>query len=108
MEQLSITEKRGANYVLFELNGAFNSYTVNDLQDKIFEKLDTMNVVLDLSQVFSIDSTGMGTLFACFNKGQETGFKLYLLNMSFSASNTVKETGFLEAFNVIQSVTEVE
>ena len=55
-----------------------------------------------------IDSTAMGMLFAAFNEGQEYGFKLYLMNMSFSAMNTVKETGFLEAFNVIQSVTEVQ
>ena len=108
MEQLSITEKHGANYILFELLGAFNSYTIGDLQEKIFEKIESTNVVLDLSQVFSIDSTGMGILFAAFNKGQETGYKLYLMNMSFSFSNTVKETGFLEAFDVIQSVTEVE
>lgn len=108
MEQLSITEKRGANYILYELIGDYNSYTVGDLQSKILEKIETTNVVLDLSQVLTIDSTGMGTLFAAFNKGLETGFKLYLLNMSFSASNTVKETGFLEAFNIIQSVTEVE
>ena len=38
MEQLSITEKHGANYILFELLGAFNSYTIGDLQEKIFEK----------------------------------------------------------------------
>lgn len=108
MEQLAVTEKRGANYILFELTGSCNSYTIGDLQDKIFDEIKRTNVVLDLSQVFTIDSTAMGMLFAAFNEGQEYGFKLYLMNMSFSAMNTVKETGFLEAFNVIQSVTEVQ
>lgn len=107
MEQLSITEKRGANYILYELVGACNSYTVGDLQEKILQNIKTSNVVLDLSQVFTIDSTGIGMFFATFNLGQEFGTKLYLMNMSFAASNAVKETGFLEAFNVIQSVTEV-
>lgn len=108
MEQLTITEKSGANYALYELFGACNSYTVGDLQSKIFENIKSTNVVLDLSQVTTMDSTGMGMLFACFNKGLDTGYKLYLMNMSFAVINTVKETGFLEAFNVITSVTEVQ
>lgn len=108
MEQLTITEKRGANYALYELFGSCNSYTVGDLQNKVFEEIKSSNVVLDLSQVSTIDSTGMGMLFAGFNEGLEYGHKLYLMNMSFAVQNTVKETGFLEAFNVIQSVTEVE
>lgn len=108
MEQLTVTEKRGANYILFELVGSCNSYTIGDLQEKIFDEITRTNVVLDLSQVFMIDSTAMGMLFAAFNEGYDLGFKLYLMNMSFSAMNTVKETGFLDAFNVIQSVTEVQ
>ena len=108
MEQLAITEKRGANYVLYELTGSANSYTVGELQEKIFEEIKGNNVVLDMSQVTDIDSTGMGMLFAAFNDGLESGYKLYLMNMSFTALNRVKDTGFLEAFKVIQSVTEVE
>ena len=106
--RLSLKEMDDLGYILFELTGSCNSYTVGDLQDKIFDEIKRTNVVLDLSQVFTIDSTAMGMLFAAFNEGQEYGFKLYLMNMSFSAMNTVKETGFLEAFNVIQSVTEVQ
>ena len=49
MEQLAVTEKRGANYILFELTGSCNSYTVGDLQDKIFDEIKRTNVVLDLS-----------------------------------------------------------
>lgn len=107
MEQLAITEKRGANYVLYELVGACNSYTISELSEKVYEEIKSTNVVLDLSQVIDIDSTGMGMLFAAFNDSLESGYKLYLMNMSFAAQNTVKDTGFLEAFNVIQSVTEV-
>lgn len=108
MEQLAIVEKRGANYILFELTGSCNSYTIDELQKRVFEEIKTNNVVLDLSQIVDIDSTGMGMLFAAFNDSLESGKKLYLMNMSFSALNTVKETGFLEAFNVIQAVTEVQ
>ncbi|MBQ0161598.1 MAG: STAS domain-containing protein [Treponema sp.] len=108
MEQLAIVEKRGANYILFELTGAINSYNIDELQSRVFEEIKSNNVVLDLSQISNIDSTGMGMIFAAFNDGLESGKKLYLMNMSFSAMNTVKETGFMDAFNVIQSVTEVQ
>ncbi len=107
MDKLTITEKRGTNYVLYELNGTFSSYTVGDFQTSVLENIKTTNVVFDLSQVISIDSTGIGVIFAGFNDGLKTGYKLYLMNMSFSVTNSVKETGFLEAFNIIQSVTEV-
>lgn len=108
MEQLAIVEKRGANYILFELTGSVNSYNIDELQNRVFEEIQTNNVVLDLSQTIELDSTGMGMIFAAFNDGLESGKKLYLMNMSFSVLNTVKETGFMEAFNVIQSVTEVQ
>ena len=36
MDQLTIREKVGANYMLLELSGALNAYTVAELQDKVF------------------------------------------------------------------------
>ncbi|MCQ2610982.1 MAG: STAS domain-containing protein [Treponema sp.] len=108
MEQLAISEKRGANYILYELKGACNSYTIADISTKIFEEIKTTNVVIDMSAVTDLDSSGMGMLFAGFNDGLQYHHKLYLLGLSFAAQKTVTDTGFLEAFNVIQSVTEVE
>ena len=108
MEALTITEKKGANYILLELNGAINSYTFAEFQTKVYAIIQETNLVLDLSNVFEIDSTGMGILFAAFNDGRESGKRLYLMNMSPQAQKTVSDTGFLDAFNVISSVTEVE
>lgn len=39
MEQLAITRKEGANYVLFELSGAFNAYTSEAIQTKLLKQL---------------------------------------------------------------------
>ncbi|MBQ9627614.1 MAG: hypothetical protein IJR40_10620 [Treponema sp.] len=47
-------------------------------------------------------------MFAAFNDGREAVKRLYLMNMSPQAQKTVSDTGFLDAFNVISSVTEVE
>ncbi len=110
MEALTINEKRGANYILLELNGALNAYTLSDFQNRVYGIIKETNLVLDLSNVFEIDSSGMGVLFAVFNDGLETEPKhrLYLLNMSPQAQKTVSDTGFIDAFNVIGSVTEVQ
>ena len=98
MEQLAVTEKRGANYILFELTGSCNSYTVGDLQDKIFDEIKRTNVVLDLSQVFTIDSTAMGMLFAAFfifllifaKIDSFSFFTSFSLHVSTSLENEVK------------------
>lgn len=108
MEQLRVTEKHGSNYILYELFGDCNSYTISELQVKLFDSIQETNVVLDLSQVIDVDSSGMGMIMAVFNDALECGKKLYLMNLSPSAHKTVNDTGFMEAFNIIQSVTEVE
>lgn len=108
MELLAINEKRGANYILFELTGACNSYTANEFKNRVYNNIKETNVVVDLENVTEMDSTGIGILFAGFNDGLEVGHRLYLMNMSPSAHKAVQDTGFLDAFRVIQSVSEVE
>ncbi len=107
MELLTISEKRGANYIMFELSGSINSYTISDFQPRVYSAIQESNLVLDLSNVFEIDSMGMSIIMGVFNDGLEIGKKLYLLNMSPQAQKTVSDTGFIEAFNVISSVAEV-
>lgn len=107
MEQISISEKRGANYTLLEISGSVNAYTIADLQNRTYTIIQENNLVLDMSNVFELDSSGMALLMGLFNAGKESEKKLYLLNMSPPAQKTVLETGFIDAFNVINSVTEV-
>ena len=109
MEALTIIEKKGANYILLELTGSINAYTLSEFQNRIYSAILETNLVLDLSQVDEIDSSAMGVIMAAFNDGLETDprHRLYLLNMSPQAQKTVTDTGFVDAFDVIGSVTEV-
>lgn len=107
MDQLQITEKNGANYMLLELAGDINSYTVSELQTKIYEQIKKINIVLEMSQVTSIDSSGVGTIMAGFNDGIEYKHKLYLMNPSPVAHQALDDTGFSDTFLFIHSVTEV-
>ena len=107
MEQLSIVEKDGANYHLYELVGALNAYTIGEFQTTLYEAVQHNNIVLDLSNVVELDPTGMGFLMAAFNDSEEAGFTLYFMSISNEVERAIASTGFKQVFNLINSVTEV-
>ncbi|MBQ9238015.1 MAG: STAS domain-containing protein [Treponema sp.] len=107
MEQLSITEKNGINYVLFELAGEFTSYTIDGFPHKLYETIQQHAVVIDLAQVTKISDSAIGCIMAAFNDGKAVGHKLYLKSLSIVCDRAFRETGFKELFPVISSVTEV-
>ena len=107
MDQLTIQEKIGANYVLLELSGSLNAYTISELQEKMNAYILDSNIVLDMSLVTGIDSAGVGTVLAGHNEGEEVGLKLFIMNPSDVARHALNRTGFWDLFNIIHSVTEV-
>ena len=108
MEQLSITEKQGANYVLFEISGVMNTYTITELAEKLDETIKKSNVVVDLERVEEIDSVGVGLIMATFNDGEDCGHKFYIMNPSNISRTSLEETGFYDVFEIIHAVTEVQ
>lgn len=107
MDSLTIQEKKGANYVLLELSGVISSYTFSEFRAKVYSYIQNNNVVLDLSEVMGIDSSGMGVIMGAYNDGEETGNSLYLMRPSSAAEKAIDATGFTDVFNIINSVTEV-
>ncbi|MBQ2314790.1 MAG: STAS domain-containing protein [Treponema sp.] len=107
MNQLALIEKIGANYVLLELSGDLNAYTISELQEKISRYIPDTNVVLDMSAVMTVDSSGVSVVLAGINDGNEFGTKLFIMNPSEAAHSALTRTGFWNTFNIIHSVTEV-
>ncbi len=107
MNKLAINEKIGPNYVLLELNGDVNAYTISDLQEKMYRYILDTNVVLDMSGVTSIDSSGVGLVLATINDGEGSGTRLFVMNPSDSSHEALTRTGFWSSFNIIHAVTEV-
>ncbi len=107
MEQLTINEKKGANYMILEVIGNLNSYTYTDLQSKIVAYIKSAELILDLSQVRTISSSGLGSLMVGYEDGETYGHKLYLMNPSNIVKLAIKSTGFADYFPTIHSVTEV-
>ncbi len=107
MEQLSITEKKGANYILLEVLGNLNSYTYTELQTKIVNHIKDSELIVDLSQVRGISSSGLGSLMVGYEDGETYGHKLYIMNPSQIVKLAIDSTGFSEYFPIIHSVSEV-
>ncbi|MBR1404194.1 MAG: STAS domain-containing protein [Treponema sp.] len=108
MEQLSITEKQGANYILYEVAGVMNTYTITEFSEKLDENIKKSNIVVDLERIESIDSVGVGLIMATFNDGEDCGHKFYMMNPSPAARHALEETGFYDVFDFIHAVTEVQ
>lgn len=107
MDTMRINEKRGANYMLLELSGVINSFTYVEFKTKAYSYIRENNLVLDLSEVTDMDSSGLGVIMGAFNDGEETGYTLYLMRPSSAAYKALDSTGFTDMFNIIHSVTEV-
>lgn len=107
MEQLTIIEKEGANYVYYELQGALNAYTMGEFQQTLYNAIQNNTVVLDMEGLVELDPSGIGFLMAAYNDGEDSGHKLYFLSPSNEAERTIAATGFKSIFNLINSVTEV-
>ena len=107
MEQLTIIEKDGANYHLYELECSLNAYTLGEFQNTLYEAVHKNNIVLDMSKLVELDPTGVGFLMAAFNESEDVGNRLYFMSMSSESEKAISATGFKSLFNIINSVTEV-
>ncbi|WP_407400417.1 STAS domain-containing protein [Treponema sp.] len=108
MDQLTLREKVGVNYMLLEVSGTMNSNTCVELQQKVSQYIIDSNVVLDMEQVQVIDSTGVGIIIAGHIDGDDNGTRLFVMNPSEATRIALGKTGFMDTFHVIHSVTEVE
>ncbi|ULQ58854.1 STAS domain-containing protein [Brucepastera parasyntrophica] len=107
MENLTIIEKSGPNYILLEVHGRINSYTSADLEKRMYEAIKETNLVLDLSQVTNISSSGIGIIIAAYNDSEDFKHKLFIMKPSEAVRLALESTGFSELFTVIYSLTEV-
>jgi anti-anti-sigma factor len=107
MDAFKIVEKFGSNYTLYELSGVINSYTLDELKNKVYSIVIDSNLVLDLSLVEAIDSAGVGLIMAGFNDAEDNGHRLYIMNPSPQVRQAIEDTGFADTFYFIHSVTEV-
>ncbi len=84
-------------YVLLcgELDEHSASYTRITL-DEIFDKQGFDKIVIDLSELEFMDSTGIGVLIGRYKRMQENSIPIYISNPSTHAEKIFKMTGLYE------------
>jgi anti-anti-sigma factor len=89
------------------VSGTINSYTYTEFQVKVYNLIKKTNLVLDLSRVTNLSSSGLGVLMSALDDGEQLGNKLYIMKPSEVVRLAIESTGFSEMFTVIYSLTEV-
>ncbi|MCM1321423.1 MAG: STAS domain-containing protein [Bacteroides sp.] len=107
MNQIQLQEKKGANYMLLEVQGMVTSYTFTEFQKKAYSFINESNLIIDLAEVTEIDSSGLSVIFGAYNDGKANGHTLYIMRPSIEARRALDSTGFTDMFPIIYSVTEV-
>ncbi len=107
MDQLSFIEKKESNYTLYELSGSFTFDTLDDFRPVLYKKIEISNVVLDLSGITGIDSSGVGLLLAARTDSELFRHILYLLTPSDCVARALEETGLIDMMKQITSIVEI-
>jgi anti-sigma B factor antagonist len=107
MEQLSITEKKGPNYMLLDVTGTINSYTFNDFQNRVYSYIEKADLIVEMSKVTNLSSAGLGVLMTAHEDAIEKEHRLYIMRPSEVVKLALQSTGFLSTFNVISTVSEI-
>lgn len=108
MDNLKIVGTDNAKLKLLHISGAINSYTFSEFETKIFEAVRVSDVVLDMSAVTLLSSSGLGILMSANEDGEEMGHKIYIMNPSNAVKLAIDLTGFSDMFNFIHSIEEVK
>lgn len=87
----------GALYVLLcgELDEHSANYT-RDAMDKIFTNPNLNKIVIDLSELDFMDSTGIGVLIGRYKKMKDKNVPIYIANPSAHAEKIFKMTGLYQ------------
>lgn len=95
------------NYQLFRLNGLLDAFSEGTFRKVVSKCIDTgpKHVVLDLSQIDFVDSSGLGALVQLVKKAQTSGGTLHIVSNP-RVTQTVKLVR-LEKFLSLQPSVEV-
>lgn len=106
--KLKINSYVESGHSVLGIAGEVDVYTAPTLRERIAEQLDAgqRDLVLDLTDVAFLDSTGLGVLVAGLTKAREAGGRLSLVCSRSSLLKLLRITGLDEVFAVHPTVAE--
>jgi len=108
---LSIDTVKGNNQMIVHVSGEVDIYTAPDLKKQLLEltKQEGQSVVVDLSHVNYMDSTGIGVFISALKSTKENESHLKLVNLQSQVMRLFDITGLNEIIEIqpeIRGVSE--
>jgi anti-sigma B factor antagonist len=105
---LSVNERTVDSQVVADVRGEVDVHSAAHLRDRLIGVLDsdTDSVVVDLTELGFIDSTGLGALVAARNHAEATGSTLRLVCSSERLLKLFRITGLHEVFAIYPNVDD--
>lgn len=104
-----VTYQETANSLVLAAQGEISMFSVDEFNAGVSAALEASprrNVVLDLSEVTLIDSTGLGTLVGLLRTAETAGGSLVLVAPRAGVLEVLKITRLTERFKVFQNTLE--
>lgn len=104
------TQSIDDNFLLMEVVGEMDIYTSPSLRSEIFQRIRSGNhkILLDLSELEYLDSTGLGALTECLRRLQDCGGDLRLLSPTSAFLRLLNLTELSDSFIVYQNIQEAQ
>ncbi len=104
---IKIIEKVVDNVIVLSLEGKLSgSEDKGKIQDKIrnLTSKKRKNIIVDMSAIKWIDSTGLGELISCLSTTKQNGGNLLLTNIPDPVQSLLKMTNLEQIFDMYESV----
>jgi anti-anti-sigma factor len=95
---------------ILELVGSVQLYEIHNLRDKFddMKELEIRKVIVDLSRVDHIDSSGLGLLIAQASRYKEKGVPFIVTGVNHSIEYLFKLTTFLKIFKRLPTIQDAK
>ncbi len=91
------------DYAILQIKGSLDMYSSLELKN-LTENLpvgSSTSIILDLSEVNYVDSSGIGTMIKIVNQVQDAGGKLYITGLKPMIEKIFKVAGLMNYFAIL-------
>jgi len=106
---LKVEIEKKKSYLIVSLNGEFDIESSQTLKGEVRKNLTSgnPNIVIDLTKVNYVDSSGLGTLIALQKDARFNGGSLSIVGASEQIKRVMKMTNLDKLFDFYTSINEV-
>lgn len=96
--------------LIVNFNGELDHHSAEEMRkeiDKIYFEKRMKNIILDLTSLNFMDSSGIGLIMGRYKNVSDNGGKLYLINVSQRVEKILKMSGILKIVQLHNSLNDI-